>query len=381
MQLEQLFELMAEKKASDLLLSVGSPITLKIQGELLVINQHFILDNETIINLIKPTLNEEAFKRLIQEPDLNIAIKYGSVGNFRLSAFKQKGNISAVFRYILKAPPSLEALNIPQFVGKLIDEPRGLILICGATGSGKSTTIASMLQKRNNSHTGHILTIEDPIEFDLKSNQSIINQREIGTDALDIDSALKNALRQTPDIIFISEIRDYQSMSAAINYALSGYLVIAALHANNSYHALNRIIGMHPLEGRNTLLSDLSASLKSIVTQRLVKTVHGYQVPAVEIMINTELTAHLIEHGRLSELKEAINKSLTKGSQTFDQHLIHYLNQGLITLDEAIKHADSASNLTWLLNNQGLPTKNRHILYTEEDRTAHGAQYQEFNFH
>jgi twitching motility protein PilU len=353
MLLEQLFELMAEKKASDLLLSAGSPITIKIQGTLLVVNQNKILSSDDIVNLITPMLSEDSLTHLMIENDLNIAIKRPAIGNFRLSAFKQKGNISAVFRYIPNTPPSLETLKIPSFVGNLIDEPRGLILICGSTGSGKSTTIASMLQKRNNSRMGHILTIEDPIEFYLNSNKSLINQREIGTDALNIDVALKNALRQTPDVIFIGEIRDHQSMTAAISYALSGYLVISALHANNSYHALSRIVSMYPIEGRNTLLSDLSVSLKSVVTQRLVKTVKGDRVPAVEVMVNTQLTAHLIEHGRLSELKEAMNKSLTKGSQNFD--------------------------LMWLLNNQGI-NKSAEPVQAVVDRTANGAQYKEFNF-
>lgn len=379
MLLEQLFELMAEKKASDLLLSAGSPINIKIQGTLLIVNQNKILSSDDIINLITPTLGEDALKKLMLENDLNIGIKRPAIGNFRLSAFKQKGNISAVFRYIPNTPSSLEQLKIPSFVGNLIDEPRGLILICGSTGSGKSTTIASMLQKRNNSRMGHILTIEDPIEFYLESNKSLINQREIGTDAPNIDVALKNALRQTPDVIFIGEIRDHQSMTAAISYALSGYLVISALHANNSYHALSRIVSMYPIEGRNTLLSDLSVSLKSVVTQRLVKTVKGNRVPAVEVMVNTQLIAHLIEHGRLSELKEAMNKSLTKGSQTFDHHLMAYVNEGLVSLDEALNHADSASNLMWLLNNQGI-NKSAEPVQSAVDRTASGAQYKEFNF-
>jgi twitching motility protein PilU len=378
--LEQLFELMAEKKASDLLLSAGSPITIKIQGVLLAVNQSQILQSDDIIRLVAEVISEEELSRLMVESDLNLGVKRPGIGSFRLSAFRQKGNISAVFRYIPVEPPSLAKLNIPEFVGNLIDEPRGLILICGATGSGKSTTIASMIQKRNNTRMGHILTVEDPIEFHLESKKSLINQREVGVDAPSLEIALKNALRQTPDLIFIGEIRDRATMTAAITYALSGHLVISTLHANNSYHALSRIVSMYPAEGRETLLSDLSVSLKSVVTQRLVKAIKGGRLPAVEIMVNTQLTAHLIEHGRLSELKEAMNKSLTKGSQTFEHHLMAYVNEGLISLDDALYNADSPTNLMWLINNQGMSKPSETVTQAPIDRTASGAQYKEFNF-
>ncbi len=380
MVLEQLFELMAEKKASDLLLSAGSPITIKIQGVLLAVNQTQILQSEDIVRLVASVISEEELGRLMVESDLNLGVKRPGIGSFRLSAFRQKGSISAVFRFIPVEPPSLEKLNIPEFVGNLIDEPRGLILICGATGCGKSTTIASMIQKRNNTRMGHILTVEDPIEFHLESKKSLINQREVGTDAPTLEIALKNALRQTPDLIFIGEIRDRATMTAAITYALSGHLVISTLHANNSYHALSRIVSMYPPEGRDTLLSDLSVSLKSVVTQRLVKAVKGGRLPAVEIMVNTQLTAHLIEHGRLSELKEAMNKSLTKGSQTFEHHLMSYVNEGLISLDDALYNADSPTNLMWLINNQGMSKPNDGVQQIPVDRSASGAQYKEFNF-
>jgi twitching motility protein PilU len=379
MKLEQLFELMSEKRASDLLLSAGAPVTIKIQGLLLAVNQSLILTGDDIVKMLAQVLTEPQLGTLLNDNDLNVGIKRPGVGSFRLSAFRQKGDISAVFRYIPAEPPTLEQLNIPEFVGSLINEPRGLILVCGATGSGKSTTIAALIEKRNRSASGHILTIEEPIEFYFQSRKSLINQREIGIDAPTLNIALKNALRQTPDVIFIGEIRDREAMTAAITYALSGHLVVSTLHANNSYHALSRIVSMYPAEARANLLSDLSASLKSVVTQRLVKSVKGGRLPAVEVMVNTQLTADLIEQGKLPELKEAMQNSLAKGSQTFEQHLLQYINDDMIAVEDAMKSSDSPSNLMWLLNNQG-KTKAEAQAAPEINRAASGATYKEFNF-
>ena len=329
--------------------------------------------------MLSEVLSEQQLGKLLAENDLNIGIRRPGVGSFRLSAFRQKGEISAVFRYIPIDPASLEELRIPPHIGGLIDEPRGLVLICGATGSGKSSTIAAMIEKRNRAKAGHILTFEDPIEFYFQSKKSLINQREVGMDAPNLEVALKSALRQTPDVIFIGEIRDRHTMTAAITYALSGHLVISTLHANNSYHALSRIVSMYPAEARANLLSDLSACIKSVITQRLIKAVQGGRIPALEVMINTQLTADLIEKDRLFELKEAMNKSLAKGSQTFEQHLVSHVNAGLISLEDAMIASDSPTNLMWLLNNQG-KTKAEEVAAPIIDRSASGAQYKEFNF-
>jgi twitching motility protein PilU len=379
MQLEQLFKLMADKQASDLLLSAGSPVTIKIHGTMLAVNQAQVLSSDSIVQMLAAVLDESQLNTLLNDSDLNLGIRREEYGTFRLSAFKQKGNISAILRYIPKQIPTLESLNIPLFLGDIIEEPRGLILVCGSTGSGKSTTIAAMLERRNQRKTGHILSIEDPIEFYFQSRKSLINQREVGSDAPNMDIALKNALRQTPDVIFIGEIRDRQAMTAAITYALSGQLVVSTLHANNSYHALSRILSMYPTEARSMLLPDLSAALKSVITQRLVKSNHGGRVPVLEIMLNNQLTADLIEQGKLGELKDAMNNSLAEGSQTFEQHLMMYVNKGIISRDDALRAADSPTNLLWLLNNQGM-TDSQANAKKATQANHNSAQIQEFKF-
>ena len=230
-------------------------------------------------------------------------------------------------------------------------EKRGLILIVGSTGSGKSTTIASMLDHRNANRSGHILTIEDPIEFLFRHKKSIVNQRELGMDTLGWEPALRNAMRQAPDCILIGEIRDRETMQAAIAYAQTGHLCLATLHANNSYHALNRVINFFPLESRTSLYLDLSASLKAIVSQRLVKKPDGKRTPAAEILLNTRHVQELIERGEILAIKEAMEQSLAPGSQTFEQDLFRLYRGGVITLDEALANSDSPTNLSWLINN------------------------------
>jgi twitching motility protein PilU len=230
-------------------------------------------------------------------------------------------------------------------------EKRGLVLVVGATGSGKSTTIAAMLDHRNINRTGHILTLEDPIEFLFTSKKSIVNQREIGTDAESLQVALKNALRQAPDCILIGEIRDKDTMANAIAYAQSGHLVVATLHANNSYQALTRIINFYPLENRPSLLPDLAATIKAVISQRLIVAKDGGRRAAVEVMLNTRHIAELIEQGEIGQIKDAIEKSMAPGSQTFEQALLRLIEDDVVTQDEALANADSATNLYWLINN------------------------------
>ncbi|MCS0584558.1 PilT/PilU family type 4a pilus ATPase [Massilia pinisoli] len=351
MMMERLFQLMKEKNASDMFFAVNSPVHIKINGNLIPINQNK-LEPENIRVLLAEIASPEQMEELERENELNMGISVPNLGRFRLSAFRQRGSISAVFRFVPATIPPLSDLGLPPVLSELIMEKRGLMLIVGATGSGKSTTIASMLDHRNEQRHGHILTLEDPIEYLFKNKRSIVNQREIGSDAKDFDVALRNSMRQAPDCILIGEIRDKDTMAAALAYAQSGHLVLATLHANNSYNALNRIISFYPIENRPALLQDLSSAVKAIVSQRLVRAKTGGQRhAAVEIMVNTRYVADLIEKGDIGEIKEAMDKSLSPGSQSFEKALLELVQADLITQEEALANADSATNLLWLINN------------------------------
>lgn len=350
MGMNRLFELMNEKKASDMFLANNSPIHLKINGTLVPINEQK-MDQANILALLAEVVPAAEMVKLQQENELNMGISAAGIGRFRLSAFRQRGSISGVFRFIPAVIPELDELRLPPILSELIMEKRGLILLVGATGSGKSTTIASMLNYRNTNKSGHILTIEDPIEFLFHNDKSIVNQREVGNDSASLELALRNSLRQAPDCILIGEIRDEDTMAAAMSYAQSGHLVLATLHANNSYHALNRIISFFAPEHRNTLLLDLSTSIRAIISQRLIQTVEDSRCAAVEVLLNTRYIADLIATNNMSEIKEAIDKSISSGSQTFERALVQLINDGLITEEEGLANADSASNLLWHLNN------------------------------
>lgn len=350
MAMDRLFQLMKDKNASDMFFAINSPIHLKINGNLLPINQQK-MDEDNIMALLGEVLSNEQMALYKRENELNVGIGMAGVGRFRLSAFRQRGSTSAVFRFVPGNIPAISTLHLPPILSELIMEKRGLILVVGATGSGKSTSIASMLDYRNETKTGHILTIEDPIEYLFRSKKSIVNQREVGTDADSLKTALRNSLRQAPDVILIGEIRDLETMMASIAYAQSGHLVVATLHANNSYQALNRIISFFPIENRSALLLDLASAIKAVISQRLIKAIDGGRCPAVEIMLNTRYVGELIEQGNIFQIKEAIEKSLAPGSQTFERALLQLIKDGLITQEEGLANADSANNLLWLLNN------------------------------
>jgi twitching motility protein PilU len=351
MMMERLFQLMKEKHASDMFFAANSPVHIKINGNLIPINQNR-LDPENILVLLAEIATPEQMAALERDNELNLGISVPNLGRFRLSAFRQRGSVSAVFRFVPATIPPLGDLGLPPVLSELIMEKRGLLLIVGATGSGKSTTIASMLDYRNEQRSSHILTLEDPIEYLFKNKKSIVNQREIGSDAASFGVALRNSMRQAPDCILIGEIRDKETMAAALAYAQSGHLVLATLHANNSYNALNRIISFYPIENRAALLQDLSSAVRAIVSQRLVKSAAGGQrQAAVEVMLNTRYIADLIEKGDIGQIKEAMDKSLSPGSQSFEVALLKLVKDGLVTQDEALANADSATNLLWLLNN------------------------------
>ena len=351
MAMERLFQLMKEKNASDMFFAVNSPVHIKINGNLIPINQNK-LEPENIASLLSEIATPGQLAELERTNELNMGISVPNLGRFRLSAFRQRGSISAVFRFVPATIPPLGELGLPPVLSELIMEKRGLLLLVGSTGSGKSTTIASMLDHRNELKHGHILTLEDPIEYLFKNKKSIVNQREIGSDAASFEIALRNSLRQAPDCILIGEIRDKDTMAAALAYAQSGHLVLATLHANNSYNALNRIISFYPIENRAALLQDLASTVKAIVSQRLVRArAGGRRHAAVEIMVNTRYVADLIEKGEIGQIKEAIDRSLSPGSQSFEKALLELLQAELISQDEALANADSATNLLWLINN------------------------------
>jgi twitching motility protein PilU len=320
-------------------------------------------------------------EELARDNELNMGISVPNLGRFRLSAFRQRGSVSAVFRFVPANIPALGELGLPPVLAELIMEKRGLLLLVGATGSGKSTTIAAMLDHRNEKRAGHILTLEDPIEYLFKNKKSIVNQREIGSDATSFDVALRNSMRQAPDCILIGEIRDRETMAAALAYAQSGHLVLATLHANNSYNALNRIISFYPIENRPALLQDLSSTIKAIVSQRLIRSNGGgTRTPAVEVMVNTRYVSDLIEKGDIGQIKEALENSLSPGSQSFEQALYRLVQEGKITQDEALANADSATNLLWLLNN-GPDSKQAQATPpapAESSGAAPGASFTEF---
>ena len=347
--MKRLFQIMADKKASDIFISTGAPINIKINGVSVPVNQT-MMTPDTVQQLLYEVLNERQIKEYEDEMELNTAFAMEGVGAFRISAFRQKGSPAVVVRFIPGSIPAIDTLGLPEVLKEIIMQKRGLILMVGATGSGKSTSLSSMLDYRNGLKSGHILTLEDPVEFIFTNKKSIVNQREIGTDTKAYEIALRNALRQAPDCILIGEIRDKQTMAAALAYSQSGHLVLATLHANNSYHAMNRIINFYPLENRPSLLLDLSAALQSIVSQRLVRTKTGARVVACEVLLNTRHVGELIEKGEINEIKDALEKSMAPGSQTFEQALFKLFMEGKITQEEAMSNADSATNMLWLIN-------------------------------
>jgi twitching motility protein PilU len=348
--MERILRLMSEKHASDVYLSAQSPALIRINGECVPINNQ-ILPPDAPLNLLSEILPPERIEELQELNELNMGWPLPGVGRFRISAMRQRGSIAAVIRFISMDIPALSSLSVPMILGDLVMAKRGLILMVGATGAGKSTTMASMVDHRNQNSTGHILTVEDPIEFLFKNKRSVVNQREVGSDTQSTQLALKNALRQAPDVILIGEIRDRETMSSAIAYAQTGHLCLATLHANNSYQALNRILSFYPVEVRQTMLGDLAAATKAIVSQRLLRTIAGGRIPAMEIMLNTSLVAEMIEKGDFSGVKEAMEKSIAEGGQTFEHDIARLVMNGIVERKEGLLNADSPTNLMWRLQN------------------------------
>jgi twitching motility protein PilU len=354
MYLDRLFRLMAEKQASDLFISCGAPINIKVNGVVSPISTQ-PMDVETVRRIAYELMSKEQAREFENEFEMNLSHLDRAVGNFRINIFRQRGTISMVIRFVRSHIPAFEDLRLPPVLLNVVMERRGLVLIAGATGSGKSTTLAAMIDYRNSNKSGHILTIEDPIEYLFEHKQSLVNQRELNVDTMSYQKALSNALREAPDLIMIGEIRDRETMQQALLHTLTGHLCLSTLHANNSYHALSRIINLFPYDARSGLLSDLSIGLRAIICQRLVRNSDGEMQPAVEILLNTSLIAELIKNGEITQIKEAMEQSLYPGSQTFEQSLCRMYMDHQITYDEAMTASDSPTNLAWLIN-QNSPT-------------------------
>ena len=367
--MERVLRLMAERKASDVILSASSPILIKISGQILQVNDQPLTPSQPR-QLLAEILSPAQLEELDDTGELNVAFAINGLGSFRISAFRQRGSMAGVIRYIPNEIPALGTLGVPEILEELVMEKRGLVLMVGATGTGKSTTLASMIDLRNQRATGHILTIEDPIEFLFTNRRSVINQREVGRDTESLQVGLRNALRQAPDCILIGEIRDRETMTSALSYALSGHLVLATMHANNSQHALNRILSFYTPEARPALLSDLASGLKAVISQRLLKSLQGGRVPAVEVLLNTSLVAEMIEKADFPGVKTAMEKSLAEGSQTFEDDLSRLVSIGRISREEALAFADSPTNLLWRLQNDvAAPNKADAAAPADEDDT------------
>lgn len=352
--MERILRLMADRKASDIYLSAHAPAQIRINGQCLPINAQ-LLPPEAPLSLLSEIVPAPRIEELKRLGELNTAIALDGAGNYRISAMRQRGSYAVVVRHIPSEIPALDSLNLPDILKTLIMEKRGLILMVGATGAGKTTTLASMIDYRNENVSGHILTVEEPIEFTYKNKKSLVNQRDVGSDTQSLQLALKNALRQAPDVIQIGEIRDRETMDAAIAYAQSGHLCVATLHANNSYRALNRILSFYPVEVRPTLLGDLASAMRAIISQRLLRSPEGARLPAVEIMLNTQLVADLIEKGDFSAVKEAMEQSMAEGSQTFEEDIARLIIDGKVDRAEGLAHSDSPTNLMWRLQNRAAP--------------------------
>jgi twitching motility protein PilU len=349
MEFKEYLKILAHHDGSDLYLTVEAPPVGKFEGALKPL-ENVKLTPARIKEIAYSLMDEDQQKAFEHIPEMNLAISEPGVGRFRVNIFKQRNSFALVIRNIKIDIPNADKLGLPPILRKSIMEKRGLILFIGGTGSGKSTSLAALIDYRNTNASGHIITIEDPIEYLHSHKKSLINQREVGVDTLSYEDALKNTLRQAPDVILIGEIRSRETMEHALAFAETGHLCLSTLHANNSNQALDRIINFFPEERRNQLLLDLSLNLKAFVSQRLVPTLDGKRTAAIEILLGTQLVRDLIQKGDIHGIKEVMEKSENVGMQTFDSHLLRLFKEGIISLEEALQNSDSPNNLKLKIN-------------------------------
>lgn len=360
--IHELLEIVVKQKASDLFITSGFPPAIKVDGRINPVSKQTLSPQHTI-GLAHGVMNDKQAAQFESTKECNFAISPPGLGRFRVNAFVQQGNVGMVFRTITTEIPRTEDLGLPLVLKDIIMSKRGLVIFCGATGSGKSTSMAALLGHRNENSYGHIVTIEDPIEFVHDHKNCIITQREIGVDTNDWGIALKNALRQAPDVIMIGEVRDRETMDYGIAFAETGHLCLATLHANNANQALDRIINFFPEERRAQLLMDLSLNIRAFVSQRLIPKRDGRgRVPAVEIMLNSPLISDLIFKGEIHEIKEVMKKSRELGMQTFDQSLFDLYEAGLISYEDGLRNADSLNDLRLRIKLEGKESKDRDMM-------------------
>lgn len=344
MKIFELLKQMVDEGGSDLFFSGAAAPNIKVEGVMRPLISD-ILSPTQVAQMASSIMSEAQQKEFQETMELNMALSLDNVGRFRINVFRQRGEVAFVVRHIVGKIPSLEALNLPPILSTVVMEQRGLVLMVGSTGSGKSTSLASMIDLRNTQHTGHILTIEDPIEYIHQHKQSIVDQREVGIDTASYANALKNAMREAPDVILIGEIRDKETMKHAVSYAETGHLCLSTLHANSANQALDRVINFFPAEAKSQLLLDLSLNLRAIISMRLIPGINHLRVPAVEVLLNTPYISDLVEKGKIEEIKEVMEKSREQGMQTFDQALFDLYQAGKISKDNAVLYADSKNNV------------------------------------
>ncbi len=368
MNLTDFLSVMVEKDASDIYLTVASPPMYRIQGVVQPIGDH-VFTPEEVEALAKSFMNERQWQQFSEQMEMNLALSYRRLSRFRVNAFRQRGSVGIVIRRIKVEIESLDDLGLPPILQDIVMSKRGLVLVVGATGSGKSTTLAAMIDHRNTHASGHIITVEDPIEFVHRHKKSIVNQRELGFDTQSYGDALKNAMRQAPDVILIGEIRDSETMEAAITFADTGHLCLSTLHSTNSNQSFERILNFFPEERHAQILMQLSLNLRSIISQRLIPGVDGKRVPAIEILMDTPRVKELVKKGEVDIIKEAMEQGIQEGCQTFDHALFLLYKEGKITLEQALINADSANNLRIKIKLEGLKGDDALDRLLEEEAT------------